>query len=62
MAVWKLKSCPRCNGDMFVQREPDGWYEECLACGYRRDISNLITVNTVGQIKANQLFEIGEKI
>ena len=62
MAIWKLKTCPRCNGDIFIQREIDGWYEECLSCGYRRDVSNLVTVNTVGQIKINELFEIAQKI
>jgi DNA-directed RNA polymerase subunit M/transcription elongation factor TFIIS len=62
MAVWKLKSCPRCNRDIFIQREIDGWYEECLACGYRKDISKLVIINTVGQVKVNELFEIGEKI
>jgi predicted nucleic acid-binding Zn ribbon protein len=54
MAVWKLKSCPRCNGDLFIQREIDGWYEECLSCGYQRDVSNLVTVDTVGRVKINQ--------
>ena len=62
MAIRQLKSCPRCTGDIFIQRETDGWYEECLACGYRRDISNLVTINTVGQIKVNELFEIAEKL
>lgn len=51
MAIWQLKNCPRCTGDIFVQREIDGWYGECLKCGYRRDVTNLVTVNTVGQIK-----------
>lgn len=50
MAVWKLKSCPRCSGDLFVQRERDGWYEECLMCGFVKDVSNLVTTNTVGQV------------
>jgi hypothetical protein len=54
LAVWKLKSCPRCNGDLFIQREIDGWYEECLSCGYQRDVSNLVTVDTVGRVKINQ--------
>ena len=54
MAVWKLKSCPRCNGDLFIQREIDGWYEECLSCGYQRDVSNLVTVDTIGRVKINQ--------
>jgi hypothetical protein len=51
MAVWKLESCPRCSGDLFIQREEDGWYEECLLCGYQRDVSNLVTINAIGQIK-----------
>ena len=54
MAVWKFKSCPRCNGDLFVQHEIDGWYEECLSCGYQRDVSNLVMVDTVGRVKINQ--------
>jgi DNA-directed RNA polymerase subunit M/transcription elongation factor TFIIS len=54
MAIRQLKSCPRCTGDMFIQRGTDGWWGECPACGYRRDISQLVTVNTVGQIKINE--------
>jgi DNA-directed RNA polymerase subunit M/transcription elongation factor TFIIS len=53
MAVWKLKSCPRCNGDLFIQRETDGWYEECLSCGYQKDISDLVAMDTIGQVKIN---------
>ena len=53
MAVWKLKSCPRCNGDLFIQRETDGWYEECLLCGYQHDVSNIVVASTDGQIKIN---------
>lgn len=31
---WRLKSCPRCNGDLFLQ-ETD-YYSQyvCLQCGY----------------------------
>lgn len=50
MAVWKLKSCPRCNGDLFIQRETDGWYEECLLCGYQRDVSDSVAAGAAGQI------------
>ena len=60
LAVWKLKSCPRCNGDLFIQRETDGWYEECLLCGYEKDVSNLVTVNTVGQVKINDKIDAGQ--
>jgi ribosomal protein S27AE len=50
MAVWKLKSCPRCSGDLFIQRETDGWYEECLLCGYQRDVSDIVSKTAGGQI------------
>ena len=62
MAIWKSKSSPRCAGDIFVQRELDGWYEECPACGYTRDISNLIKINTVGQIKISEPVEARQKL
>jgi hypothetical protein len=39
MTTWKLKNCPRCGGDMFVERDVDGWIERCLLCGYSRDTS-----------------------
>jgi hypothetical protein len=60
MAIWKLKSCPRCNGDVFVQRETEGWYEGCLLCGYEREVSNLISVNSVGQIKIDGSEPVGK--
>jgi DNA-directed RNA polymerase subunit M/transcription elongation factor TFIIS len=56
MAVWKFKSCPRCNGDLFVQHEIDGWYEECLSCGYQRDVSNLVTADAFRRVKQRKHF------
>ena len=44
MANWKLKSCPKCGGDLFVDSDYNGWYEQCLQCGYMgelKDITNL---------------------
>ncbi|UCB42715.1 MAG: hypothetical protein JSV77_09720 [Dehalococcoidales bacterium] len=39
MTTWKFKNCPRCTGDMFIERDVDGLIERCLLCGYSRDIS-----------------------
>ena len=36
--TWKLKTCPRCQGDLFLDRGTDGWHEQCLQCGYRREL------------------------
>ena len=41
MVMWKLKSCPRCGGDMFVDTRLEGWYEQCLQCSYRHDLKNV---------------------
>ncbi len=41
MVMWRLKSCPRCGGDVFIDRDLGGWYEQCLQCSYRRDLKSL---------------------
>jgi len=41
MAIWKLKRCPRCGGDMFIDRDIYGWYEKCLQCGYYGELKSL---------------------
>jgi ribosomal protein S27AE len=41
MVRWRLKSCPRCGGDVFIERDLDGWYEQCLQCSYRVDLKTL---------------------
>lgn len=38
----RLKSCPRCNGDVIVDRDIHGWYEQCLQCGYERDLPGIV--------------------
>jgi hypothetical protein len=34
--MWRLKSCPRCGGDMCLEEGPDGQEEKCLQCSYVR--------------------------
>jgi hypothetical protein len=34
MSRWKLKGCPRCRGDIYVEKEDNNWHEQCLQCGY----------------------------
>ena len=38
MLHWKLKACTRCGGDLFVDRDMDGWFEQCLQCSFRREL------------------------
>ena len=41
MLSWKLKACTRCGGDLFIDRDIDGWFEQCLQCSYRRELKEL---------------------
>ena len=41
MKVWKLKSCPRCRGDLFMEKDHYGWYEQCLQCGFLKDLDTI---------------------
>jgi len=34
MANWKLKCCPRCGGDVFLDAEENDWFAHCLQCGF----------------------------
>jgi len=38
--MWKMKSCPRCNGDMFVDWDEDGMFNHCLQCGFAGNIES----------------------
>ncbi|MBF8267805.1 MAG: hypothetical protein HW388_1313 [Dehalococcoidia bacterium] len=33
-----LKACPRCRGDLKINRDLYGEYKECLQCGYMEDV------------------------
>ena len=40
--MYKLRSCPRCKGDVIIDRDHHGWYEQCLQCGYQRDLKGIV--------------------
>ncbi len=41
MVMWKVRGCPRCGGDIFVDRDLNGWYEQCLQCSYQHELKHL---------------------
>ena len=41
MPRWKFKSCPRCGGDVFIDQDLNGWYEQCLQCSHKHELKNL---------------------
>jgi hypothetical protein len=38
VVVWSLKKCPRCRGDIFIDKDTERHYEKCLQCGYEREL------------------------
>ena len=36
--IWKLKSCPRCGGDLYIASDMDGWFSQCLQCSHWREL------------------------
>jgi uncharacterized protein YbaR (Trm112 family) len=36
----ELKACPRCSGDLHMDKDVFGHYRKCLQCGYMLDIKN----------------------
>lgn len=45
MTEWKLKSCPRCNGDIYYEREDGDCYARCLQCGYVKLVNGASGLN-----------------
>jgi hypothetical protein len=38
----RLKSCPRCKGDVVLDNDHYGWYEQCLQCGHISDLPDCV--------------------
>jgi hypothetical protein len=32
------RTCPKCGGNIIIDRDYHGWYEECLQCSFMRDL------------------------
>ena len=30
--------CPKCGGNLYMDRDHNGWYEQCLQCAYMKDL------------------------
>ena len=36
----EMKSCPRCQGDLYIDRDQFGSYKCCIQCGFNVDIDD----------------------
>jgi hypothetical protein len=39
MELWKLNSCPKCKGALFIDRDNYGKYLTCSSCGWCKDLA-----------------------
>lgn len=39
--VLREKSCPQCKGDLWLDMDEYGWYEQCIMCGYLCSLEGL---------------------
>lgn len=53
--MWRLKGCPKCGGDVFIDHDMNGWYEQCLQCGYLHDLGAMLEVKELPQEKKREL-------
>ncbi len=54
VAMRKLRSCPRCGGDVFLDGDVYGWYEQCLDCAYMHDLQSIDEFGEVAVERANE--------
>ena len=38
----RLKGCPKCKGDVVIDNDHYGWYEQCLQCGHVSDLPDVV--------------------
>ena len=51
MANWKLKSCPRCGGDLLIEKDLlYGWNEKCFQCSFSRDLKESVKSEKVSDL------------
>ena len=40
----KNRTCPKCGGILYIDKDMHGWYEECLQCAFMRDLQAVYEV------------------
>jgi predicted nucleic-acid-binding Zn-ribbon protein len=41
----KKVKCPKCGGKIYLDSDIYGWFEQCLQCGYTKNLQNVSRVN-----------------
>ena len=56
--MMKLHGCKKCQGVLILDKDEYGWFEECMQCGYTRDVPLDILPDTpeVGDLMPVKVF------
>lgn len=57
--MWKLKCYSKCDGDLFVDWDMNGWYVQCLQCGYLADLETGLKAKREAVKKESGLAQAG---
>jgi DNA-directed RNA polymerase subunit M/transcription elongation factor TFIIS len=57
--MWRFKSCPKCEGDLFIDSDANGWYVQCLQCGYLSDLDSMLKAKRETSQKEEKLAKTG---
>jgi hypothetical protein len=49
-----FKSCPRCQGDVYVDADAYGAFAKCLQCGFARDLPSVEALKKALRKKVEQ--------
>jgi len=50
-----FKGCPKCQGDMVLEKDHYGWYHHCIQCGLHVDMPVLETLPAAQRINEQKL-------
>ena len=53
-----LRACPRCNGDVFLEEDTDGYYVVCLQCGYLFEVQRQASVKEIARALKSRYEEV----
>lgn len=48
------RRCPKCGGNLYMDKDYHGWYEQCLQCSYMKDLEVVYEKNKVLLVTAHQ--------
>jgi hypothetical protein len=45
MTIPRLNSCPKCKGQLLLEKDNYGVYQQCLQCGYLHDLQTFPVID-----------------